>query len=77
MTGAVELLFAVAAGFLVWLAHGAFRPYARCWWCRGNARRSSRSGRTWRLCRVCGGKGSRVRVGSRVAKRVFGGRSET
>jgi hypothetical protein len=59
----------VGAVWLLWyLAQCAIWPFARCWWCRGNARKyqNKRTKKTWRNCRVCEGSGMRLRVGRRA-----------
>lgn len=70
--GAALLWFQVhpAAGVaLVLAAYGLacwWWPYASCWCCHGSGKHRSGSGRTFRRCLVCGGRGSWFRVGRRL-----------
>jgi hypothetical protein len=58
----------VTAWSLWYLACCAIWPFARCWWCRGNARKyqNKRTKKAWRNCRVCKGTGMRLRLGRRA-----------
>lgn len=44
----------------------AFWPFAACYGCRGDGKRRSPTGRSWRTCRRCKGSGTRLRVGRRL-----------
>ncbi|MQA13700.1 MAG: hypothetical protein GEV09_05860 [Pseudonocardiaceae bacterium] len=54
---------------LVWLAGYSLTcwwwPYASCSWCEAGKHRSP-SGKAWRTCRHCKGKGRRIRLGRRL-----------
>jgi hypothetical protein len=41
-------------------------PNTSCPACKGSGRSRSPSGKAWRGCRRCGGKGSRMRIGLRL-----------
>ncbi|AEA27906.1 hypothetical protein Psed_5779 [Pseudonocardia dioxanivorans CB1190] len=43
-------------------------PYAACWCCHGSGKHRSSSGKTFRRCLVCGGRGSWWRLGRRAAR---------
>lgn len=51
-----------AAGLLAYLVAVQIHPNTRCWWCQGDARRRDGTGRNWRDCFVCGGRGRRRRL---------------
>ncbi|CNE52297.1 Uncharacterised protein [Mycobacterium tuberculosis] len=59
------LLFAVlaTAGYLL---HCVIWPYRACRKCQGAGRFRSPSGKAWRYCNRCGGKGAQLRTGRRV-----------
>ncbi len=59
-------VFLALVGSVWYVGHCAWRPYADCRKCNGNPRFTSASGRSWRLCRKCGGSGSRIRLGRLV-----------
>lgn len=62
-----ELVVFAALGGVLWYAAACWwYPMAKCWWCRGAGKHTSRSGRTWRPCRVCSGRGSWFRIGRRL-----------
>jgi hypothetical protein len=56
----------VAAGVVGYLVMCAVFPYASCPRCNGSGKLRSPSGKAFRNCRRCGGKGSRVRLGRRI-----------
>lgn len=60
------LVVVVAIG--QYLVRCAVWPFARCWWCRGDARKyqNKRTKKAWRHCRVCKGSGMRLRWGRRA-----------
>jgi hypothetical protein len=53
----------VAGGYLVacWIW-----PFAACMRCKGAGKFRSPSGRAWRYCRRCNGRGARLRIGRRI-----------
>ena len=57
------LWLALPAGLVAYVVQSIYRPYARCWRCKGKPRFTSSSGRTWRDCWFCGGSGKRRRLG--------------
>lgn len=57
------LWLALPAGAVLYVAHSIYRPYAKCWRCKGSPRFTSSTGKTWRDCWVCGGSGKRTRLG--------------
>lgn len=70
-SGILFLLFVAAVA--VWLIHSWFRPYAKCWKCRGNPKNFSKSGRSWNIrCLVCKSTGKRRRLGALLLGRGFG-----
>ncbi len=69
----------VGVGVLAWLGHSYLFPITNCGWCRGNPKRSSKSGESWHvwcwgslLGMGCGGSGSRQRWGSQLLRGGFG-----
>lgn len=58
---AVTLLFGYGADCFL-------DPRADCWWCRGTPKRRNER-RYFHFCLVCGGKGHRRRIGSRLLGR--------
>lgn len=63
----IEVLALAAATVVGWYVLACWWfPYANCWCCSGSGKHRSRSGRTFRKCRVCSGKGAGFRVGRRV-----------
>jgi hypothetical protein len=54
---AVALVYAIAC---------ALWPFANCWWCGGDGKTRSPSGRSWRRCRHCKGTGHRLRIGRAI-----------
>lgn len=62
--GTLALLALVAA--LGYLAACVIWPHTNCPGCHGTGRHRSPSGKNWRLCRRCGGSGSRTRTGRRL-----------
>lgn len=49
--------------FVLYLAECAIWPYANCLYCTGSKKKSSPSGKGFRFCPTCGGKGLRRRFG--------------
>lgn len=60
----------LAAVVLLWIASYALAcyvwPFARCKRCTGTGTRPSPSGKAFRVCRKCKGRGRRIRTGRRV-----------
>lgn len=60
----------------LYLAQSVWYPFTTCpMRCGGRAR--DKSGKNWRPCFWCGGKGSRVRWGRRLYENVTGHRKHT
>lgn len=38
-------------------------PFAACFGCRGDGKKRSPSGKSWRYCKRCKGTGARLRIG--------------
>lgn len=51
----------VGAGFVVFWLESWLWPNAKCWLCRGSARRYHVDGTAWRHCLACRGSGRRRR----------------
>ncbi len=51
---------------LLYAAECAIWPLGKCWCCSGTGKHGRDDGKVWRPCRICAGKGSRIRVGRRV-----------
>lgn len=66
MTGGQLLVVAGAVAALWYGVACWWFPFTNCWCCRGGGKHRSRSGRTFRPCRVCGGRGAYFRVGARA-----------
>lgn len=62
------VVFLAVAG-LLYLAACRWRPFARCWCCKGTGRHARSDGKVWRTCRLCKATGTRLRVGRRVWNR--------
>ncbi|WP_067807552.1 hypothetical protein [Actinomadura formosensis] len=58
------LLAALGAGG--YLLHCVIWPYRACRKCDGAGRFRSPSGRAWRYCNRCAGKGAQLRTGRRI-----------
>lgn len=60
------IIAVIIAAYGWWRLSLRLWPYAPCWWCRGRKgnRLGSSRGR-WGDCRVCDGKGRRLRWGAR------------
>ncbi|MFC9971833.1 hypothetical protein ACFVH6_13165 [Spirillospora sp. NPDC127200] len=58
----LALAVVVTIGYLI---HCRVYPYRSCRYCDSGKHRSA-TGRTWRYCRRCGGKGAQLRFGRRV-----------
>jgi hypothetical protein len=59
--------FALGVGWLAaYLLACWVYPYAACPRCKGSGKRRSPSGKAFRDCRRCGGRGRRVRIGRRI-----------
>lgn len=65
----VLLALTAAAGYVVACA---IWPFAACRWCSGTGKRRSPTGKAWRPCGRCGGKGRRVRLGRRIFEALRG-----
>ncbi|SNS83202.1 hypothetical protein [Actinomadura mexicana] len=59
------LLFAILAA-VGYLLHCVIWPYRACRKCDGAGRFRSPTGRAWRYCSRCGGKGAQLRAGRRI-----------
>lgn len=62
-SGAWLILAALAAA--AYVIHCVIWPYRSCRYCDAGRHRSS-SGKAWRYCKRCGGKGAQLRTGRRV-----------
>jgi hypothetical protein len=73
----LSTLCLVAAVWLVgYLIACAVWPYRRCGRCQGTGRRRSPSGRAWRPCRRCEGRGHAIRAGRYLAEWFNTGRRD-
>lgn len=70
---AAAAVVAAVVTFFVYLVSCVYRPKTWCWVCRPNPSRDpSKSGRNWRDCWWCHGKGYRLRYGKRIYDRWTG-----
>jgi len=57
----------IVVGLPLYYATGCvFWPYAKCWRCRGTARRSALWGGGFQLCGTCGATGRRLKLGRAI-----------
>ncbi|MGK5555851.1 hypothetical protein ACSNOI_29960 [Actinomadura kijaniata] len=56
-----------AVGYLI---HCVIWPYRACRKCGGAGRFRSPSGRAWRYCNRCTGRGAQLRIGRRIWTRI-------
>lgn len=69
------IILAIAAGAaaVIWIARLAVLPFGPCPRCRGRKGRGAGStGRAFRKCGRCDGKGERIRPGARTVRRAIG-----
>ncbi len=64
---AAVLILAAVLWSIGYLAACWYWPFTSCRKCDGAGRFRSPSGKAWRRCKPCGGSGTRIRTGRRVA----------
>jgi hypothetical protein len=61
------IVFAAAA---LWVVSLVFRPFGKCWRCRGNGNIRKKGRRRAPVCPSCHGARRRQRIGSRTVHRI-------
>ncbi|MFG1997696.1 hypothetical protein ACGFNU_00955 [Spirillospora sp. NPDC048911] len=64
-TGPGPLLLLAILAATGYMIHCLIWPYRSCRYCEGGKHRSP-SGRAWRYCHRCNGKGAQLRIGRRL-----------
>ena len=65
-----RLVLIILSLVVLWLLTLLFKPFGRCFWCRGKGVRIRKGKRKARKCWLCKGKGRRQRTGSRTVHRI-------